>query len=506
VPAAAAGGSATKERAAQMQALTPKAYGNLIGGNWAESSSGETFASVNPADTSDVVGHVPRATREETLLAIEAARKAQPAWAAASPQTRSEVLDRVARLIDDKTAELARMLTREEGKTLAESTGEVKRTAANFRFYAAQAHLVAGQTMVSDEPSTFLYTLREPVGVVSVITPWNFPFAIPARKIAPALAAGNAVVFKPASLTPVLGVRLGELLTEAGLPAGVLNVLTGSASVVGAELVSNDAINAITFTGSYLVGDSIEHAAATSCRTQLEMGGKNPIIILGDADMDLAVSCTVRGAFGLTGQACTGTSRAIVLKSVADQFSEKLIQATKKLTVGHGLEQQTKIGPVADLQQEQTILEYIDIGKKEGAELVFGGRKLTGDGFDKGFFIEPAIFAGARSEMRIAREEIFGPVLAIIQVEDFDEALAVANDSEYGLSAAICTRDLRAAERFARSIQSGMVKINQPTTGVALNAPFGGVKHSSTDTFREQGPVAMEFFTRVKTVSMYYGN
>jgi acyl-CoA reductase-like NAD-dependent aldehyde dehydrogenase len=222
--------------------------------------------------------------------------------------------------------------------------------------------------------------------------------------------------------------------------------------------------------------------------------------------MDLAVSCTVRGAFGLTGQACTGTSRAIVLKSVADQFSEKLIQATKKLTVGHGLEQQTKIGPVADLQQEQTILEYIDIGKKEGAELVFGGRKLTGDGFDKGFFIEPAIFAGARSEMRIVREEIFGPVLAIIQVEDFDEALAVANDSEYGLSAAICTRDLRAAERFARSIQSGMVKINQPTTGVALNAPFGGVKHSSTDTFREQGPVAMEFFTRVKTVSMYYGN
>ncbi|HXG64549.1 MAG TPA: aldehyde dehydrogenase family protein, partial [Blastocatellia bacterium] len=472
---------------------------------WVESSSGETFASINPADTSDIVGLFQQATADEVRQAISAAEAAYPAWSESPPSRRAEALHRAAQLIEARASELAESLTREEGKTLAESAAEVKRAAANFRFYANEAYLVGGETLPADEPSTFLYTLREPLGVISVITPWNFPLAIPSRKIAPALAAGNTVVFKPASLTPLMAILLGEILTEAGLPDGVVNVVTGPASTVGNELVSNPAVSAVTFTGSYAVGDAIQHRAATTCRTQLEMGGKNPIIVLEDADLDLAVSCAIQGAFGLSGQACTGTSRAIVLKEVLAPFTEKLITASRRLKVGNGLSEGVKVGPVADAQQEKTILEYIEIGKREGAQLLFGGRKLSGAGFERGYFIEPAIFGQARPEMRIAQEEIFGPVLAIIEADDFDEAIQIANAVEYGLSASICTRDLSRAQRFARMIAAGMVKVNQPTTGVALNAPFGGVKKSSTDTFREQGRAAMEFFTRVKTVSVRYG-
>lgn len=487
-----------------MQPAKTKTYKNLIGGHWVESSSGESFPSINPANTTDVIGLFQQATLEETKQAIEAARNSQSAWAEAAPARRAEVLYRAAYLIDEKSAELAETLTREEGKTLAESTAEVKRAAANFRFYAGQAYLVSGETLPSDEPSTSLYTLRMPLGVVSVITPWNFPLTIPARKIAPALAAGNSIVFKPASLTPLMGLKLGEILSEAGLPDGVINVITGPASIVGDEMVRNAAINAITFTGSYNVGDNIQHKALTTCRTQLEMGGKNPIIILEDANLDLAVSCSIQGAFGLSGQACTGTSRAIVSKEVIEEFTEKLIEATKQITIGDGLTKGVKMGPVADAQQEKTILDYIEIGKREGAELLYGGRKLESDGYDRGFFVEPTIFTQVSPRMRIAQEEIFGPVLAIIETDNFDEAIKIANQVEYGLSASICTRDLGRAERFTRLIEAGMVKINQPTTGVALNAPFGGTKKSSSETYREQGRIAMDFFTRVKTVSLRY--
>jgi len=488
-----------------MQSSTSKAHGNLIGGRWVESSSGETLASLNPADLSDVVGYFQQSTAEEAAQAIQVARASQPAWAGAPPSRRAEVLYRTAQLIEERKRELSELLTREEGKTFAESTNEVTRAAANFKFYAGQAYLVSGETLPADEQSTFLYTLRQPLGVISVITPWNFPLTIPTRKIAPALAAGNAVVFKPASLTPLMGLSLGEILIEAGLPDGVINVITGPASSVGSELVGNPQISAITFTGSYDVGDSIHHKAATTCRTQLEMGGKNPIIILEDCDLDLAVSCSVQGAFGMSGQACTGTSRAIVVKGVADQYTDKLIEATRRLTIGNGLVEGVRMGPVADAQQEKTILGYIEIGKQEGAELLLGGTKLSGDGYDRGYFIQPSIFGRVTTGMRIAQEEIFGPVLSIIEVDDFDEAIEIANHIDYGLSASICTRDLGRAQLFAQLIEAGMVKVNQPTTGVALNAPFGGVKRSSTDTFREQGGIAMDFFTRLKTVSVRYG-
>lgn len=483
-----------------------KLYKNLIGGEWVESSSGKTFNNVNPADTSDVLGRFQQATIEETQEAIEAARQAQRSWSQTAPAKRAEILDRTATLIEEQTSQLAELLTREEGKTLRESTAEVKRAAANFRFYAGQAHLLAGETLPADEPSTFLYTLRLPIGVVSVITPWNFPLAIPARKIAPALAAGNSVVFKPASLTPLMGLKLGEILLAAGLPNNVINVVTGPAAVVGEEMVTNRSIGAVTFTGSYNVGDHIQHQARTTCRTQLEMGGKNPIIILDDANLDQAVACTIQGAFGLSGQACTGTSRAIVVREVIDEFSQKLVRATAKLLVGNGLDHTVQMGPVADEQQQKTILSYIEIGKEEGAELLYGGRKLDGNGFDGGYFIEPTIFTAVGPDMRIAQEEIFGPVLSIIEVRDFDEAIDVANNVEYGLSASICTQSLSRAGRFIRSIEAGMIKVNQPTTGVALNAPFGGIKKSSSETYREQGQMAMEFFTRVKTVSLKYDN
>ena len=481
-----------------------KTYKILIGGEWVQSSSGKTFSNVNPADTADVLGEFQQATLQETQQAIEAARRAQPSWGQSAPAKRAEILDRTARLIEERTSELAELLTREEGKTLRESTAEVKRTAANFRFYAGQAYLLAGETLPADEPSTFLYTLRLPIGVVSVITPWNFPLTIPARKIAPALAAGNSIVFKPASVTPLMGIKLGEILLEAGLPNGVINVVTGPASVVGEEMVTNDSIDAVTFTGSYDVGDHIQHRARTTCRKQLEMGGKNPIIVLEDANLDQAVSCTIQGAFGLSGQACTGTSRAIVLSGVMDQFSNRLVEATKKLVIGNGLNQSVQMGPVADEQQQKTILSYIQVGREDGAELLCGGHKLSGNGFDHGYFIEPTIFTAVTPDMRIAQEEIFGPVLSIIEARNFDEAIAIANDVEYGLSASICTQNLRQAERFIRSIEAGMIKVNQPTTGVALNAPFGGVKKSSSETYREQGQMAMEFFTRIKTVSLRY--
>ena len=474
---------------------------NYIGGEWLAASNRQLFASYNPA-TGDEIGHYSAAGSREALAAIMAAESAFPAWKVSTPGQRAAILYRAADILDRRSAEIADLITREEGKTLAESNIELKRSAASLRYYATEAYNLGGQTFPSDEPGSLLSTLREPLGVVLAVTPWNFPLSIPTRKIAPALAAGNTVVYKPASLTPATGCALVEVLAEAGLPPGVLNLITGSGGELGQTLASGSKIRAISFTGSNPVGNIIQQAAGPNCRTQLEMGGKNPLVVMEDADLDLAVQIAVKGAFGLSGQACTGTSRVIVIESVMDRFVEKLVARTGQLVIGNGLDKAVAMGPLASEKQLETVLNYIEIGVQEGAQLVHGGQRLGEGTLAKGYFISPALFTQVTPDMRIAREEIFGPVLAIMAARNFEEALALANDTEYGLSAAICTRSLATAHRFVQQVQAGMVKVNKPTTGVSLNAPFGGFKKSSSETFKEQGREALEFYTRLKTVDI----
>lgn len=475
-------------------------YNNLIDGQWVESASGETFDSVNPADVSDVVGRFQASAEEDVVQAIEAAERAFRTWRYTPPSKRAEILYKAAGLLEAKLEQYAEELTREEGKILSASRMEVKRSAQTLRYYASEGMNVAGETLPSDDLSTFVYTLKEPLGVVTVITPWNFPLSIPVRKIAPALITGNTVVFKPASDTPLIALRLVQALHEAGLPAGVINFVTGSASRTGATLVSHPAVKAVTFTGSTGAGEAIHRTVRLSTRIQLELGGKNPLIVLDDADLDQAVELAVKGGFELTGQACTGTSRVIVLDEVHDAFVAKLAARTKAFTIGSGLRKDSEIGPLANRSQLDNVLRYIDIGKAEGAELVCGGERLTEGGYANGYYVTPAVFTNARPGMRIVQEEIFGPVIAVLRASCFKQAVELANDVEYGLSAAICTSDPDRIRHFARHMESGIVKINLPTTGNAINAPFGGVKMSSTATYRESGRAALDFYVRDKTV------
>jgi acyl-CoA reductase-like NAD-dependent aldehyde dehydrogenase len=475
-------------------------YRLLINGQWEESSSGKTFDSINPADTNDIVGRFAAGTTEDALRAIRAAEAAAEGWARTAPSKRAEILKKAASLLESRVEVYGEELSREEGKVIGAGKMEVKRTAATFRFYAEEGLSFSGETYATDDATSFVYSLREPLGVVSVITPWNFPISIPARKIAPALMMGNTVVFKPASDTPLIALRLVEVLTEAGLPAGVLNFVTGSSSHVGAPLVSDPAIRAVTFTGSTGAGQAIHRQVSLTTRTQMELGGKNPLIVMDDADLDLAVELTIKGGFELTGQACTGTSRVIVMRPVADEYVNRLVEKTKQLKIGNGLDPSVEIGPLANDSQLRTVLEFVEIGRQEGATLVYGGKRLTGPEFDNGYFVEPAVFANVTSKMRIAQEEIFGPVIAVIEVDSFAEALNIANDVEYGLSASIVTRDIEKAGKFIKGVQSGTVKVNRTTTGNLIQAPFGGVKNSSTSTFRESGRVGLEFFTQTKTV------
>jgi aldehyde dehydrogenase (NAD+) len=335
--------------------------------------------------------------------------------------------------------------------------------------------------------------------VVTVISPWNFPISIPARKIAPALISGNTVVFKPSSDAPLSGYRLTEALIDAGLPAGVLNFLTGPAGAVGEAITGARAVRAISFTGSTAAGEQIHRTAGLTTRTQMELGGKNPLIVLADADLDRAVDLAVKGGFSLSGQACTGTSRVLVDKRVRQDFTDRLLARMKALTIGNGLDGNFDLGPLATAKQLDSVLGYVALGKQEATHL-YGGDRLTGAGFDRGYFVTPALFTGVTQQMRIAREEIFGPVIALIEVDGYEDAIAKANDTEYGLAAAIATTDARYAHRFARDIQAGTVKINRTTTGNLINAPFGGLKHSSTSTFRESGRAGLEFYTQIKTV------
>lgn len=478
-------------------------YKNLIGGEWMESASGQTFDSRNPADTADIVGRFQASVQEDAVQAVEAAEKAFAGWRGTAPSRRAEILYKAADLLEAGLEQYALELTREEGKTLGSARMEVKRSAQTLRYYASEGLNVAGETLPSDDPKTFVYTRKEPLGVVTVITPWNFPISIPARKIAPALATGNTVVFKPASDTPLIALRLVEALHQAGLPAGVINFVTGSPEATGSALVTHPAVKAITFTGSTGVGEHIHRTVRLSTRLQLELGGKNPLLVLEDADLDHAAELAVKGGFELTGQACTGTSRVLVMDEVHDRFVEKLIERAKSLAIGNGAAKGTEIGPLANEKQLNNVLSYIAIGQEEGAELVYGGGRLEGGDYDKGYYVQPAVFTGVTPQMRIAREEIFGPVISVIRVKCFKQAVRIANDSEYGLSASICTADAGRMQYFIQHMESGMVKVNRPTTGNAYNAPFGGVKMSSTGTYRESGREALEFYTQIKTV--YHG-
>ena len=482
-----------------------KTYQNFIGGEWVAAQGGQTFQNFNPAATAEMVAEYPLSAKADAVAAIEAAKKAFPAWAAMTSVARGRILSKTSQLIEARKPELAELLTREEGKTLAESTGEVQRTADIFRFFGGLSYLLGGQTIPHDLPGNLLYTRREPLGVVGLITPWNFPIAIPAWKMAPALLCGNAVVIKPASQAPAMTLELAKILSEAGLPKGVLNVVIGEGRAVGGELATNAGVTALSFTGSHFVGRQIYlQLAQRMARSQMEMGGKNPTIVLADADLDLAARLVAIAGFGLTGQACTATSRVIVEKSVASAFTEKLIAKAQAIKVGNGLKEGVTMGPAVNQQELKGNFEHIDAAVAEGAKLLWGGQRLTEGELANGHFMSPAVIGDVTPKMRIAREEVFGPVVAIIAVENFDEAIAVANGVDVGLSASIVTKDIKKAMQYTERIEAGVVKVNQISTGLSLQAPFGGVKKSSTDSFKEQGAGAIEFYSKLKTVYLDY--
>ena len=484
-----------------------KEYSNFVGGKWVKSETGETFETVNPANTKQQVGRFQLSGADDSISAVHEAQKAFPAWKNMPPPQRGKVLYKAADIMESELEDISKTLTTEEGKTLAESRGEVQRAIDIFRFFAGQGSRLNGSTVPSATSRTFLYTTRGPVGVVALMTPWNFPIAIPAWKIAPALICGNSVVFKPASLTPLTAIKLVSALERAGLPTGVLNFVTGPGGTVGEELATNPGVDAISFTGSYEVGYGIQRARSNSkkmARGQLQMGGKNPTVVLPDAKLDEAVDLVVRSGFGLTGQACTATSRVIIQDSVKQDFSRKLSERAAKVRVADGLKPDTQMGPAVSKPEFEKDLDYIEVGKSEGAKILVGGKKSDLEENANGYFVEPTVFDDVYPDMRIAREEIFGPVLSLMAAKNLDEAVELANNSEFGLTAGICTSNLSNALEFAERVEAGVIKINRPTTGLELQVPFGGFKKSSSDTFKEQGQEAVEFYSRIKTVYVGY--
>lgn len=481
-----------------MSLVTDQVFQNYINGEWVNSQSGAVIHNSNPADKQDVVGSFQASIAVDAQAAVKAAQQAFLGWKRTAISKRAQIIEKAAAYLEQNVEEIAEGLTREEGKTLVQSKGEVLRSAQTLRFYAIEGQTYTGESFPQDDADMLVYTQREPLGVMTVIAPWNFPISIPARKIAPALITGNTVVFKPSSETPLTGYYLTKALVEAGAPPGVFNFITGRASEVGPVLIESPEIKAISFTGSTAAGEQIAKAAKMTTRLQMELGGKNPLIVMEDADLDQAVNLVVQGGFNLSGQACTGTSRVLVHSAIKAQFTEKLVAKVNALSIGPGLENHD-LGPIATEGQLQSILNYIEIGKQE-ATLLCGGGCPQGEVFEKGFYVQPTLFTDVTQNMRIAQEEIFGPVVALIEITDYEDALAKANDTEYGLSAAIATQSAEYAHRFVSDIEAGTVKINRTTTGNLINAPFGGLKRSSTATFRESGRVGLEFYTQLKTV------
>jgi acyl-CoA reductase-like NAD-dependent aldehyde dehydrogenase len=468
---------------------------NFIGGDWVAGAGAAN--NINPSDLSDVIGEYARADKTQADTAIAAARAAFPAWSMSSVQDRANLLDAIGNTILARKDELGRLLSREEGKTLPEGIGEVARAGQIFKFFGGEALRLAGEKIQSVRPGVDVEVTREPLGVIGIITPWNFPIAIPAWKIAPALCYGNCVVFKPAELVPGSAWALSEIIVKAGIPAGVFNLVMGRGSVVGETIINDPRVDAISFTGSVATGRAIAaKGIARMAKLQLEMGGKNPLVVLDDADLAVAVNCAVNGAFFSTGQRCTASSRLIVGANIHDRFVAALSERLGSLKVDDALTPGTDIGPVVDEAQLKQNLDYIGIGQREGAKLAYGGELLKRA--KQGHYLAPALLTGATNAMRTSREEIFGPVASVIRVNDYDEALAVANDTDFGLSAGIVTTSLKYASHFKRASQAGMIMVNLPTAGVDYHVPFGGRKGSSYGP-REQGRYAREFFTVVKT-------
>ncbi|MGA5797764.1 aldehyde dehydrogenase family protein [Streptomyces cellulosae] len=465
---------------------------NLVAG---EEAVGDGFERYNPADPAELVAVAPTSGAEAVDAALTAAAEAQPGWAALPAPARGAILLDAAEILRGRHEEAARDLVREEGKTLTEARGEVRRAIDVLRFFGSEGWRLGGQVLPSSLPDIMVHTRREPVGVVGLITPWNFPIAIPAWKLAPALIGGNAVVLKPAELTPLSARHLTEALVQAGLPAGVLNVVHGSGAVVGEALVRDPRVAAVSFTGSTQVGMRIERAVQERRgRVQVEMGGKNALVVLDDADVEQAARIAAAGGFGLTGQACTASSRVICTPGVHDDFVAALAKEAARYRPGNGLADGTLMGPVVSEQQLGTVTAAIERATAEGATVAAGGEA------PEGLMLAPTVLSGLSQENTAAREEIFGPVVAVLSAADLDDAINLVNDSRYGLAAGICTRSLAAAQRFAAAARVGVVKVNRPTTGLDLNVPFGGVGDSSSNTFREQGAVAVDFYTWSKSV------
>jgi aldehyde dehydrogenase (NAD+) len=468
---------------------------NLIAGEWLNSAGASE--NINPSDTDDMVGTYARGDVDDIAAAVHAAQIAFQSWSSASPQVRADILDAAGTEILSRVDDLGVLLAREEGKPLAEAKGEVIRAGQIFKYFAGEAVRAGGEWFNSTRPKVLVDVRREPVGIIGIISPWNFPIAIPAWKIAPALAFGNCVIFKPAELAPGCSWEVADILVRVGIPSGVFNLVMGKGSVVGQAIIDHPGIHAVSFTGSVETGKQVLNALSKRrAKVQLEMGGKNPLIVLKDADLDVAVECAVNGAYFSSGQRCTASSRLLVEEGVHDSFVHKLTERMKSLKVGHALAADTIIGPVVDQNQLDQDLYYIEEGKDEGAELVHGGQ--TVECSTTGYYLEPALFIGTTNDMRINREEVFGPVACVIKVKDFEESIAVANDTEYGLSAGICTASLKYAEAFKNNIQAGMCMVNLPTAGVDYHVPFGGYKGSSLGS-REQGAYAREFYTKTKT-------
>lgn len=473
---------------------------NRIGGDLRPAADGAEFERRNPADTRHVVSVAPESTPADVQAAVDAASEASVEWRRTTPSRRAELLTGAARLLAERGDSIAAEMVAEEGKPLADAKNESSRTPRNLELYAGEAYRLTGATFPSDD-TPLVYSVCDPVGVVGVITPWNFPLNLASRKIGPALAAGNTVVFKPSPMTPLMGDRLAAAFIDAGLPPGVLNVVHGFAA--GAHLVSDERVGAISFTGSNATGSKIHAAIGVGRRVQLELGGKNPVIVLADADLEAAASIVARSSFSLSGQACTGAGRILVDTSVHDELVERVVALANAYAIGPGDQSGITMGPLIDESAVTAMELAVAQAVRDGARVACGGTRPAGDQYAHGCYFSPTVLSDARPEMELSRREVFGPVVGFERIEGIDDAIASANSVEYGLSAAICTRDLRAAQHFAAEIQAGMVRINRATVGAAFNAPFGGIKQSGTGTHKEQlGPTVMDFYTVMRTVWM----